>query len=165
MTETWKTIMEFDGMYEVSNLGKVKSLSRRSRNRLYVGRTLKQGKHTAGYKVVNLSKGGIIKQFYVHRLVAEAFLGLSELQVNHKDLDKGNNNLTNLEFVTRQQNLIHALDNGVKTGRTKLTRKNRTDIKKLRLAGVRVKDIALKFKVLDAAIYEVLRGETWFWEK
>ena len=91
--EIWKDIKGYEGLYEVSNLGRVKS--KRKILKPINGEYLKVG----------LSKNGIQKTLYVHRLVAETFLGKSNLQVNHKDEDKHNNNIENLEFVTHKENM------------------------------------------------------------
>lgn len=91
--EIWKDIKGYEGLYEVSNLGRVKS--KRKILKPINGEYLKVG----------LSKNGIQKTLYIHRLVAETFLGKSNLQVNHKDEDKHNNNIENLEFVTHRENM------------------------------------------------------------
>lgn len=92
--EEWKSITGYEGLYEVSSYGRVRSLdryvkSKSNSNRLQKGKVLSPTKHKTGYLVVNLKN----KMFRVHRLVAQAFIsnpeGLS--QVNHKDEDKTNN--------------------------------------------------------------------------
>ncbi len=171
MTEIWKDIAGHEGHYQVSNLGNVRSLTRaitlKDRNCTYKGRKLKQGNHSAGYRVVNLCLNLKVKQYYVHRLVASAFLieDLTKPFVNHIDSNPSNNHISNLEYVTHAGNLQHALLAGIKVGRTKLTKNDRLEIKELRNKGVKVADIAIKFNVLQAAIYELLKGDTWSWEK
>jgi hypothetical protein len=59
------------------------------------------------YLQVRVPENGHTKNFLIHRLVAEAFLGKSDLEVNHKDLDRSNNNLSNLEYLTKNENLYH----------------------------------------------------------
>lgn len=93
MKEIWKDIKGYEGLYQVSSLGRVKS--KRKILKAINGEYLKVG----------LSKNGIQKTLYVHRLVAETFLGENKLQVNHKDEDKHNNNIENLEFVTHKENM------------------------------------------------------------
>ena len=100
-TETWKPIFYYDN-YEVSNTGKVRNKK--------TGRILKSTTSNSGYTMVCLSRRGKIKSISVHRLVMETFKpvqNMDELQVNHIDWDKTNNNLENLEWVTRQENLLH----------------------------------------------------------
>lgn len=101
MKEIWKDIKGYEGLYQISNLGRVKSLCYQH------GKTpkiLKQAKDYDGYCLVSLSKNGKHITAKVHRLVAEAFIGHSDLQINHKDENKSNNNLSNLEYCTPKYN-------------------------------------------------------------
>lgn len=111
------------------------------------GKVLKPVNNGYGYKKVSLWVYGVFKQKYIHRLVAETFLGLvGSLQVNHKDGDKSNNCLTNLEVVTAKQNTAHALKNGLRTRNIKtLTQIEKTTIKNLLSAGISTAVIANKF--------------------
>lgn len=111
MTEVWKDVVGYEGVYQVSNLGRVKSLPKRDRlGRYYPEKIKSQVNNGTGYLVVNLKHNGTQRMRTVHRLVAEAFLtnpnGFSD--VNHIDGNKRNNQLDNLEFCTRQANMIHA---------------------------------------------------------
>ena len=94
MKEIWKSIKDYEGYYEVSNLGKK-------------GKLIKPSLINSGYYIVSLCKNKHYRKYLVHRLVAEAFLGHSilETQVNHKDENKLNNNLSNLEWCTPSYNL------------------------------------------------------------
>ena len=109
--EEWRDIQGYDGYYQVSNLGRVRSLDRylpfNGTISLKKGRILKQGNDGNGYKQVNLSKDGKTKMCRVHRLVAEAFIPNHEKLpcVNHIDEDKTNNNVDNLEFCTQKYNV------------------------------------------------------------
>lgn len=110
--EIWKDIRGFEGYYQVSNLGNVKSLDRiivRSNNSKYTskGKMSNPVKHKDGYHRVNLRKEGVHIRL-VHRVVMESFIGTSKLQVNHVDGNKSNNNLLNLEYVTHLENMNHA---------------------------------------------------------
>lgn len=111
----WKQISSFEGHYEVSNEGSVRSLDRyvncKSGVKLKKGVMLKPGKHKDGYLYVTLYLDG--KSFYktIHRLVAQAFIendDLNKSEVNHKDGVKHNNNFINLEWVTPSENMKHA---------------------------------------------------------
>lgn len=103
-------VVGFEGFYKVSNLGRIKSLY----NRYHKGEIiLKNCFDSAGYVIVMLCKDNIRFTKTVHRLVAESFLGKSELHVNHKDGNKSNNNIENIEFVTMSQNTRHAIENGL----------------------------------------------------
>ena len=110
--EVWKDIVGYEGLYQVSNLGKVKSLKRkvyagRNRMRWQYERILSNNKTNGnGYIVVSLNKESKSKNKYVHRLVAEAFLENPNnyKYINHKDQNTFNNNVNNLEFCTAQYN-------------------------------------------------------------
>jgi hypothetical protein len=102
--EIWKDVPNYEN-YQVSNLGRVKSLSYR---RSCEEKTLKYSISKCGYKGVVLCKFGKTKSFKIHKLVAMAFLNHKpcgyELVVNHKDFNKLNNRLDNLEIVTTREN-------------------------------------------------------------
>ena len=110
--EVWKDIVGYEGLYQVSNLGRVKSLKRkvyagRNRMRWQYERILSNNKTNGnGYIVVSLNKESKSKNKYVHRLVAEAFLENPNnyKYINHKDQNTFNNNVNNLEFCTAQYN-------------------------------------------------------------
>lgn len=108
MNEIWKEIKGFDGRYLVSNKGNVKNLWRANQYKTHIGEPflLKQSEHRQGYMRVALFKDGVKKQYYVHRLVAEAFIpNPNNLpQVNHKDEDKSNNKVENLEWCDGKYN-------------------------------------------------------------
>ena len=105
--ETWKDISGYEGIYEVSDLGRVRSLVQRNRWKPGI---LKPGKTHGGYLQVLLCKDGKSKNMKVHRLVAEAFIpNPNNLEtVNHKDEDKTNNSASNLEWMTRKDNTIYS---------------------------------------------------------
>ena len=113
-SEIWKDVAGYEGFYQVSNKGNVRSVARKdSRGHRYRGRVLKQGYGSSGYLHIDLHKNGKSKTRAVHRLVAEAFLpnpkGLP--QVNHIDELKDNNELANLEWCTREYNVNHGTRN------------------------------------------------------
>lgn len=109
MEEKWKVIDGFDGMYEVSNLGRVKSFAVSPKGKIL------NGQDTNGYRRVCLGIGE--RNFYlVHRLVAEYFCEKPSEEcnvVNHIDGNKTNNIYTNLEWTTQYYNTHHAIDNGM----------------------------------------------------
>lgn len=102
MKEEWKDIKSYEGLYQISNLGRVKSLNYNKTNTISV---LKPGK-CRGYLQVSLCKNGEHKYFKVHRLVAQAFIPNPNnyKEVNHKDEDKTNNRVDNLEWCTSKYN-------------------------------------------------------------
>lgn len=108
MKEIWKEIVDYESMYLVSNRGRVKSLKRKNaRGNLLKTKILKPGKNTDGYLYVTLCKDKDKKQFRVSRLVALAFIpnpdGLP--QVNHKNENKADNRVENLEWCTAKYNV------------------------------------------------------------
>jgi hypothetical protein len=151
--ETWKPVLDFEDLYEVSDFGNVRRIARsktldaakiaEAKQMFEHGATLKQvakflgtsiptahsikhGKTWVGnaayrlvkfqmlknYCIVSLCRDGKYTKRSVHRMMWEAFNGRIEnrLEINHKDLDRANNQLDNLEIVTHQQNLQHAID-------------------------------------------------------
>lgn len=121
MKEEWRDIEGYEGRYQVSNLGRVKSLTRiNPQNHLLKERIRKAASDKNDYQIVNLCKDGIVKLYKVHRLVGEAFLdnpdGLP--QINHKDGNKRNNDVSNLEWASASQNVQHAFDTGLKYSRS-----------------------------------------------
>ena len=105
--EIYKDIQGYEGLYKISNKGNVKSLGN---DRTRKERILKPTKNHKGYLQVCLCKQGKIKRFLVHRLVASAFIENPNNypQVNHKDEDKTNNNVTNLEWCTNEYNINYS---------------------------------------------------------
>lgn len=115
--EIWKDISGFEGKYQISNLGRVKSLSRfRVYGKTASGITkeiilkLSTPKSQYGYAVLSFWVNARVKTFKVHRLVAEAFIPNPENkpQVNHIDSNRSNNHVSNLEWVTSRENTSHA---------------------------------------------------------
>lgn len=102
MTEQWKDVEGFEHLYQVSNIGRVRSLPRTTTS----GRILKPAVDKDGYLRVRLVDGKVSKNFYVHRLVALAFIPnpCGFPVINHKDEDKQNNRVDNLEFCTIKYN-------------------------------------------------------------
>ena len=96
--EIWKDVLGYEGLYMVSSLGRIKVTK--------TGLIRKQRDNGSGYKYLILRKDGRDKTRYIHRLVVEAFIGAIHkgFEVNHKDEDKSNNTLDNLEICTRQYN-------------------------------------------------------------
>jgi hypothetical protein len=117
MEEIFKDIKGYEGYYQVSNLGTVRSVDRRVKSR-WGGYRLSSGKilnqqEIRGYKRVEFSRDSRVrKMFMVHRLVVEAFIKKipNKMQVNHIDGNKHNNNVNNLEIVTASENIRHSID-------------------------------------------------------
>lgn len=129
MKEIWKDIKDYEGLYQVSNLGRVKSIERQvERNRngkvFYLSvpeKILKENytktteRHPMKRATVELWKENKRKRYFIHRLVAEAFIEnpLNKPQVNHIDGNPLNNKISNLEWTTNKENTQHAYDNGL----------------------------------------------------
>ena len=123
--ETWKNIDRFNGLYQISTNGKVRKCysTKNIKNKTVI---LKGGKFPNGYLFVSLTVSkGKYKNFLVHRLVAEAFIPNpdNKSDVNHIDGNKSNNNVENLEWCTRSENLAHALKIGLIDNQCKIRRK------------------------------------------
>lgn len=111
MKEDWVPIRGYEGLYDISNKGRVRSLDRTVKcqggDYHVTGRILKLHKKPSGYMFVTLAKNGRAKRYYLHRLIAEAFIPnpLRLKQINHKDENKTNNALSNLEWCTASYNI------------------------------------------------------------
>ena len=120
--EVWKDIFGYEGLYQVSDHGRIRGLDRFDRiGRFRNGVILADCNNGNGYKYVSLCKNGDIKHKYIHKLVALHFLRNERNcdEVNHKDEDKGNNRAENLEWCTRVENMNYGTGN--------IRRKNNTD--------------------------------------
>lgn len=114
--EIWKDIVWYEGLYQVSNLGRIKNNDRViitwnqywSCIRKINNSILRPSTHRQWYKIITLTKNSKRKSFMVHRLVLNAFKWCSILECNHIDWVKSNNNLANLEYCTSSENKIHA---------------------------------------------------------
>lgn len=106
--EIWKDIKDYEGLYQVSNYGRVKSLGGKSNHKKSI--VLKQNKDKNGYFFVILKHNGTSKYYKVHRLVAEAFIPNpnNKPQVNHLDENKQNNNVYNLEWASCKENIRYS---------------------------------------------------------
>ena len=117
MIEQWRNIKEYEGFYQVSNIGRVRSVDRfvdtnikYVTKRLHSGKVLKPSYNSLGYAVVNLSKNGKGKHYLVHRLVGMAFQDIcgewfEGAVINHKDETPSNNIANNLEWCTQKYNM------------------------------------------------------------
>jgi hypothetical protein len=110
--EIWKAVKNYEGIYEVSNLGNVRSLHFNKQ------KILKPAINGRGYLHVVFSKNGKYKTFYIHQLVAMCFLehercGM-KIVINHKDKNQKNNHIDNLEILTQFENIHHSLSNNYK---------------------------------------------------
>lgn len=122
--EMWKNIPGYEGIYQASSLGRIRSVagkvtfSERHGTRVWAGRIIKPknqaNMYRTGYRVT-LWKDKQPTDWLVARLVASAFLGVSEMTVNHKNGDRTNNNIDNLEWLTLADNIRHAFETGLQS--------------------------------------------------
>ncbi|WP_042370319.1 NUMOD4 domain-containing protein [Bacteroides neonati] len=107
MDEIWKDIKGYEGLYQVSNLGRVKSLKKRGRDEIVLSQCI----NNKCYKMVSLSKNGKAKSMLVHRLVSYSFIqnASNYSQVNHIDGNKENNCIDNLEWCSNSYNQVHRI--------------------------------------------------------
>ena len=115
MQEIWKSIPNYEGKYEVSNLGHVRSYKQDRKN----PRLLKPH-YQGGYPRINLYKKCELKHYFVHVLVAQTFIPNpdNKPEINHIDGDKTNNTVANLEWVTPSENINHALQHNLRPQKT-----------------------------------------------
>lgn len=186
--EIWKDIQGYEGIYQVSNLGRVKSLPRENRYynpwagkecvRNYKERIMKLKKNRGGYHVAHLRDEENNKEGWptVHRLVATAFIENREQKptINHKDGVKTNNFVENLEWATCSENTQHAYDMGLaksvvaqyaKKGsehpHSKLKESDILEIRQKRKEGMTLVAIAAEYGVYFSSIHKICKGESW----
>ena len=175
--EEWKPIKDFENSYEVSNMGRIKSLERK----VYRGEVILHKKErilntyftSRGYYTVKLYYGNRkFKSKPVHRLVAQEFLYNPNTypQINHRDGNRENNNVNNLEWCTISMNTQHAYDTGLKhpenyMGEANVTSKlNNEKVRLIREKyeqGVSYKELSREFNVVQGTIGFVVKRQTW----
>lgn len=169
MDEEWRPIDAVDGAYEVSTHGRIRRLRKARGTR--PGRFLKTTPHNAGYLQAALWARNQQHTFLVHQLVAAAFIGPVPYgyEINHKDGDKHNNIATNLEYITRPDNIQHAIGlglfntKGVNNPQAKLTPALVAEIRSLYNPGGNpgYKALAKRYGVTWEAIRQIVKLRTW----
>ena len=162
--EVWKEVASYNDLYQVSNVGNIKRIAPRIR-------LLSPYNNGNNYLRVSLSRDGIITRPYVHRLVAQAFLPpprKEQIEVNHCDGNPMNNQVSNLEWVTRLQNERHAIallgksNAGEANGQSILTTKEVQEIRQLysQKAYTR-KELATRFNISYGTICDIISRKRW----
>ena len=171
--EVFVDIQGYEG-YQVSNLGRVRSLDRfitrkNSNDKVIKGKILTPTLHKKGYYYVRLGSKGHQKHFYIHRLVATAFISNpdNKPQVNHINGNKADNNVCNLEWVTALENMAHAFNEGLgacgeRQWQAKLYPDKVKEIRNLLSEdNLSLKEICNIYGVNYRTIYNIKIGRTW----
>lgn len=171
MEEIWKDVKEHEGIYQASNLGRIRSNQRQvKRGDYYL--TINEKIMTPvisqnGYLTVSLSKQNKKIRFLIHRLVFDAFIGInSGLEVNHINGDKKDNSLINLELISHKENIIHAFKTGLSKsfGQThnmaKISEQDAINIK-YNLNHLKLQEIANIYNVRESLISRIKNGKRW----
>jgi len=165
-SEIWKPVVGFENRYEVSNKGRVRSLSTYRSG--YFHKMMSQYVQNKGYCYVTLRNKERKQGFAVHRLVLEAFVGPCPKgkQVAHWNGDPGDNRVENLRWATAKENIKDRARHGrtakgEKSGSSKLDRKAVKTIKRLKDSGLSACEIAHLACVNYSTILSIWRGETW----
>lgn len=171
--EIWMSLSGYEGLYEVSTFGNVKALAKDviDKNGVHHNKKEKILKPCpwGGYLMVVLH-GNKNKTITVHRLVATAFIPNPENkpQINHKDGNKLNNHISNLEWVTHQENMQHAFTTKLNRGRigtenakAKITEKEVIEIRKLSDEGKIGKEIAAVFNLNTSTVNRIISRKYW----
>lgn len=173
--EIWDDAPGFDGYYLVSSHGNIKSVDRiitdkNGNDKKIKGKIRCQFLHSEGYLNVMFCKNCHYQTFYSHRLVAKLFVPNPHNYefVNHEDCDKTNNYYKNLKWVSFQENMDHASENGlikpnglkgVQTGSCKLTESQVIEIRKL--PHINAKKVAIIYGVTEGALWGIWKNKTW----
>lgn len=170
----WRPIKGYEGIYEVSEYGQIKSLGRRNaRGTLIRERILKPWMDRLGYVYATLSDDTRKKRFPCHRLVAQAFIGdcPDNMEVNHKDGNKLNNHHSNLEYVTHHENMLHSwrelnriatVARGSKSAQAKLSEGDIEEIRRLyHDEKLSQRTLGKMYRVSSVAIGQIIRRKSW----
>jgi hypothetical protein len=175
--EEWRDIHGFEGYYQASSFGRIRSVDKiitRKDGKSYfrAGRVLIPFKGTTcNYLSIQFSVNNVPSKHLIHRLIAYTFLGLepdSVLEVNHKDGNRLNNAVSNLELVTHQENVDHSVRTGLKHDYGEchvhaiLTNAQAAEIREICGRGVKQKDVAKLFGVSKQCVNNVVNYKTYF---
>ena len=165
--EIWKDIPDYEGIYQVSNLGRIKSLDRyvkRGKSGFFKeGQIQKLQNNGNGYLYKQLKHEGRHRNFYIHRLVLMVFIGERPdgMVICHKDGDTTNNNLNNLRYDTPLENNIDQFRHGIEKG--KLSNDDVLKVRKMYKDGYKTKEISEFFNVGKWVVQRINSGENYSW--
>lgn len=156
--EVWKDMVGYEGHYQVSSLGKIKSLKKYFEDKDIIKKVTKDRR---GYLRTNFWLNGKIKGYRIHRIVATAFIPNPENlpQVNHKDGNKENNAVSNLEWVSNLRNRQHAEEIGIR--KIKLSRNDVLNIRDIFNKGSSLSEIADTYNLSKGHAYSIVTGRVW----
>jgi len=160
--ETWKPVVGYEWYYEVSDEGNVRTVGRYINSRTFRdSRMLKKKITKNGYESVGLRKDGKTKRLGVHRLVAQAFIPnpFGKSEVNHIDGNKRNNAVSNLEWVSRSENMVHSVRMHEAMGKKRKLTKDQ--IRLIRNDGRKHSEIAEEYGVSRSVISGVKLGTSY----
>ena len=160
MKELWKPIKDYEGIYSISNNGNVRrDLDRTSAKK---GSIIKPYKNIWGYMQISLFKNGKRTNPTIHSLVMRNFVGerKHKMTIHHKDNNKENNNLSNLEYCTYSKNITLAFRDGIRP--TKLTIYKAREIRaKYARGNVTQKELAIEYGVPSGHICLIIHNKKW----
>ena len=165
--EIWRDIPDYEGIYQVSNLGRIKSLDRyvkRGKSGFFKeGQIQKLQNNGNGYLYKQLKHEGRHRNFYIHRLVLMVFIGERPdgMVICHKDGDTTNNNLNNLRYDTPLENNIDQFRHGIEKG--KLSNNDVLKVRKMYKDGYKTKEISEFFNVGKWVVQRINSGENYSW--
>lgn len=183
-TEIWKDILGYEGLYQISNYGRIKRMHRDKKHRCGLFRILRQKINQNGYHCIGLYKNKKRKDFLIHRLVLRAFIGQcpKKMESCHNDGNPGNNFIKNLRYDTRSNNALDRTKHGRATNPiwflgncgnkspvSKLNEKQVIEIKKLlgstlknkHIQASTLKEIAKQYRVSITTISNIKNRRIW----
>ena len=166
-TEIWKDIKGYEGKYQASSYGRIRNAK---------GKVLKTYTDKCGYQLIGLYKDGKSKTFRVHRIIYETLVGdiPIDLQINHKDFNRSNNKVSNLEVTTREENVRHSLQNTIRAnsydengnriskGNSKINREIAEEIRTIYATkDVTYKELAKNYGIKRSTVGDIVTGKSW----